>query len=85
MFLVSRPVVSLAGVDPRSSSFSPVFVVSNVLLVSSPPALTLAQVRQPAVFPVDHCNLLGSRSPKLHRETPLSALSARLSSGLIVY
>lgn len=32
--------------DARSLSCSPVFVVSNVLLVSSPPALTLAQVHQ---------------------------------------
>lgn len=36
---------STSSADPRLSSFSPVFIVSNVLLVSAPPALTLAQVR----------------------------------------
>ena len=71
--------------DPRSLSSSPVFVVSNVLLVSSPPALTLAQVRQSSLFLVDHLGPLGSRSPKLPREMPSNALSARQSSGHIAY
>jgi len=42
---VSSLAASSGRADTRSLSRSPVFVVSNVLLISSPPALTLAQVR----------------------------------------
>ncbi|TRM64416.1 hypothetical protein BD626DRAFT_568173 [Schizophyllum amplum] len=41
--------MALAAKDEWQNVFKdPVFVVSNVLLVSSPPALALAQITQPA-------------------------------------
>lgn len=59
---------------------SPVFVVSNVLLVSSPPALTLAQVRFSVVC-WHRGVLMLLRSHKPHLATRSNVWSAALYSG----
>ena len=68
MFRVRDFVYALDRANARSLSRSPVFVVSNVLLVSSPPALTLAQVHQSSLllpityaisWPIDHPSGIG--------------------------
>ena len=64
---------------------SPVFVVSNVLLIASPPALTLAQVSLFTFFLIIVFQLLPlPRSRRLLPETHLSDLSAGRFSGRIV-
>lgn len=44
----SLPSSCCAPADMTHCDYSPVFVVSNVLLIASPPALTLAQITQAA-------------------------------------
>lgn len=53
-------------------SRSPVFVVSMVLLVSSPPALTLAQVRAADLFPFSFETDSSSTTPyRSHKLLPV--------------
>lgn len=64
-------------------SFSPVFALANVLLITSPPALTLAQVR--VLTCTVHASIhIGHRLHRLLRGTHLSGSYRRQYFGHIV-
>ena len=67
--------------DTDDILFSPVFVVSNVLLIASPPALTLAQVSLASIRRAYMLTSLPRRSPKPRPAMPSSASSVARSSG----